>query len=129
MSKNKPPKDNRDATANEQQQPVRAGRAFVRASDKHEVMLKPNWPGGFRRTIKVGDESKVLEFAPGEPVEVTAEELKALKADIGVSIFEIERDEKGRPRYIESVATEVAPDPSSTKPEMDLEPGANAENV
>jgi hypothetical protein len=92
--------------------------------DKREIMLKPNWPGIFHRTVGTGEQAKRLEFAPGEPVEVDADQFKALKADIGVSLFEIERDEKGRPRYIETVET---PDP--TKEEKTPEPAAHAENV
>jgi len=65
-------------------------------------MLKPGWPNSFRRTIISGKKPKTLYFDPNEPVSVTPAEMALLKRDIGVSIFEVERDEKNRPRFIES---------------------------
>ena len=77
-----------------------------------ELMLKPNWPGTFRRTITVGKKSRRLEFAKNVPVEVTPAELKALGPDVGVSIFAIERDEKNRPRFVEEDSAEPEADPN-----------------
>ena len=86
------------------------------------VMLKKNWPGNFRRTIKVGkkgkETEKVLEFTPGEPVELTAQEVEALRSDIGVSLQPVEFDEKARPRVItdEVVPEEPSKDVVSNEP-------------
>lgn len=67
-------------------------------------MLKPGWPGtAFRRTVKAGKKSKLLTFPPGLPVQVTADEFLALRPEIGIAIFEVERDEKDRPRFVETV--------------------------
>jgi len=74
----------------------------VSSKGTREVMLKPSWPGIFHRTVGTGEQAKRLEFAPGEPVEVTDEEFKALKPDVGVCLFEVQRDEKGRPRAVDS---------------------------
>jgi hypothetical protein len=74
-----------------------------------EVMLRPNWAGGrFQRTLKIVKGKKVepgrtIVFNAGTPVEVTEPELKALAGDIGIALFEVERDEKNRPRFVESV--------------------------
>lgn len=75
-----------------------------------ELMLKPGWPGTFRRSVKPEKgKLRLIVFEPNKPVEVTASELKALASEIGRVVFEIERDEKNRPRFIESepVETEV----------------------
>lgn len=69
------------------------------------VMLKRSWPGNFRRTITVkgrgGKETKrVLEFSPGVPVDLTAEEVEAMMPDIGTALQPVELDEKARPRII-----------------------------
>lgn len=124
MAKERSPKDSKPSEVAHDRPPQLVPSA---GKDKREIMLKPNWPGSFRRTVGTGEQAKVLNFKAGEPVEVTADELKALKGDLGVALFEIERDEKGRPRFIESV--EVTEDPTATKQNMDLEPGANAANV
>lgn len=66
-------------------------------------MLKPNWPSAqFQRTVTVGKKTRVLIFAANQPVEVSDAEMKALASDIGKAIVEVERDEKNRPRYVES---------------------------
>ena len=92
-----------------------------------EVMLRPNWPGNFtrtiteRKTIASGKKKTLVEevlrrvvFAPGQPVEVTDRELAALKPDLGKAIFEVERDAKGRPRLLEPQTEETqAPVPSA----------------
>lgn len=72
-----------------------------------ELMLRPGWPKSFRRTITVGRKTRVLVFHENQPVEVSAAEAKALEADIGTAIFEVERDAKGRPRFVEYAAAEV----------------------
>ncbi len=67
-------------------------------------MLKPNWPGNFRRTIKTGKKGKevarLVEFTANTPVELTAAEIEAIKSDIGAALVPIEFDEKARPRVI-----------------------------
>lgn len=78
-----------------------------------EVMLRPNWPGRFNRTIRIaGSEPRFVTFEPGVPVEVSCEELAFLKPDIEKAIFEIERDEKNRARFVESGSGSV-PTPGS----------------
>ena len=70
-----------------------------------EVMLRPDWPRPFRRTIKLGKKGvhTTLIFEPNKPQRLTDEEFLAVAADVGVAIFEVERDAKGRPRYVEAV--------------------------
>ena len=65
-----------------------------------EVMLKRDWPNTFRRTVRTGKTPQVLTFKPGEPVELNAKQIEALKADIGVCLMPVERDAKGKPRLI-----------------------------
>lgn len=66
-----------------------------------EVMLRPNWPGVFRRTVASGKASKVLVFAPNQAMELQPDEVAALGSDFGRVVFPIERDEKNRPRFVE----------------------------
>lgn len=83
------------------------------------VMIRPNWPGKrFQRTIRtyVGagkkralNSERVVQFLAGCPVEVSDDELEALQPDIGVALFECERDEKGRPRLVESAPSPAEP--------------------
>lgn len=68
-----------------------------------ELMLKPGWPGTFRRTVTVeGKEPRTIEFGANLPVEVSKEEMELLAPEIGVAIWPIERDDKKRPRYVEA---------------------------
>lgn len=76
-----------------------------------ELMLKPGWPNAFRRTITAGGKMRIMTFKANEPVKVTAAEMKLLAADIGLSLFEVMRDEKDRPRFIETAA-EITEDPT-----------------
>ena len=86
------------------------------------VMLRKTWPGNFRRTITTkgrgGKQSKrTLEFTPGVPVDLTAEEAEELMPDIGVSLQPVELDEKARPRIITDAVTpadEVTTDESQS---------------
>lgn len=71
----------------------------------HELMLKPGWPGTFHRTVKTDKGERLLTFSPNLPVQVTADEMKLLAPDIGLAIWPIERDDKKRPRFVESVPT------------------------
>lgn len=84
------------------------------------VMLKKNWPGNFRRTIKIGKKGKevtqVLEFTPGVPVELTPAEIEAVRADIGVALQPIEFDEKARPRVISDEVEVDEPAEQSVEP-------------
>lgn len=86
-----------------------------------ELMLKPGWPRSLRRTLGAGKKARVIEFRAGEPVDVSAAELAALKPDIGVALYEVDRDEKGRPRFVETVAIEVG-----NAATMQLEPASVA---
>ena len=69
-----------------------------------EVMLRPDWPASFRRTVRVGKkgEPKTLIFLPNTPTQLSDDEFLAIAQDVGVAVFEIERDAKGRPRYVEA---------------------------
>lgn len=92
-----------------------------------ELMLRPGWPGSFRRTVGAGKKARLLKFPPGQPVSVTEAEMKALQPDIGVALFKVERDEKDRPRFVES--GDVHADPTQPDPNQELEPDANVEDV
>jgi hypothetical protein len=87
------------------------------------VMLKKNWPGKFRRTIttrKKGKEvRRQLKFTPGEPVELTAAEVDALRSDIGPALQPVEFDEKARPRVI---TDDVIPDDAQPEEQRKHEP-------
>lgn len=67
-------------------------------------MLKKDWPRTFSRTIVTGKKGKEIKrsltFVPGVPVELTKNEVDALRFDIGVALQPIEFDEKSRPRII-----------------------------
>lgn len=69
-----------------------------------QVMLRPNWPGHFRRTVTVGDKdnqhSTRLDFEPGDAVSVAEETLLALveSGDIGAALCLGRLDEAGRCR-------------------------------
>lgn len=72
-----------------------------------EVMLKRDWPGTFRRTVRNAKKPYLMAFEPGQPVELNAKELEAVKADIGVCLMPVERDAKGKARIItDEVETE-----------------------
>ena len=71
-----------------------------------ELMLRPGWPNTFRRRVG-GKNPRLIEFLPTVPVKVSEAEFKMLKADIGLALFEVERDEKGRPRFMESTIEPV----------------------
>lgn len=65
-----------------------------------EVMLRRDWPNTFRRTIVSGKKTTRLAFVSGQPVELNAAQIEALKADIGVALIPCERDKKGKCRMI-----------------------------
>lgn len=82
-----------------------------------EVMLRPSWPGGrFVRTVatKKG-KTRRIEFAIGEPVKLTDDEYLALAGDIGQALFDVERDEKGRPRLLEPAGATESPTTSEAE--------------
>lgn len=82
-----------------------------------EVILRPDWKGEqFRRTIKSGKSSRVMTFRRRQPVTLSAAEAKALQADIGRVLVEVQRDEKDRIRYVES---EPAPQPEAIQPKQE----------
>lgn len=81
-----------------------------------ELALRPDWPAEtFRRTIEAGKKRRTLVFRRSEPQELSEAEVRALRSDIGLSLVEIERDEKNRVRYVERVT--------------DKEPAANVAHV
>ena len=67
------------------------------------LMLKPGWTGGrFQRTVTIGKRRpKLLRFENNSPVEVSDDEYLALGDDIGVALFDVEVDDKGRARFVE----------------------------
>lgn len=69
-------------------------------------MLKPGWPGSLRRTVGAGKKARTIVFDPGEPVVISADDMKSLRGDVGVSLYEIDRDEKNRPRFVETMELE-----------------------
>lgn len=83
-----------------------------------EVMLRPGWPGTFRRTVKAGRKSRLLVFEPNAPVEVSPEEFRGLAGDLGLALFEVERDEKGRPRCVESAEADDTSAEGEAEPEL-----------
>lgn len=79
---------------------------------RYLVRLKPSWPGQKRRSVRFdpatgaqvlagGEIDRVIEFAPGEVVELDEVEMRAVSADVGVCIEHVRLDEKGRPRVSE----------------------------
>lgn len=80
------------------------------------VMLRTNWPGNFGRTVYReyrGKQEVVerLEFVPGQPRQLTKEQLDAVKEDIGSALVEVEFDEKNRPRVVgEAVGESQSPE-------------------
>lgn len=87
-----------------------------------KLMLNPKWPGAFRRTVSVGKKTRLIVFKKDQPVDVSDAELKQLEPEIGNAIFEIELDEKGRPRFLEAVSAE------DSAGNMELKAGDNAAN-
>ena len=72
---------------------------------KTSVMLARGWPGEFRRTVRdsegnaLNDEAgnpRILSFSPGQPVELAADELEAVRDDVGKSLHIAKLDE-GKP--------------------------------
>ena len=91
-----------------------------------ELMLKPGWPGKFQRTLP-GPKKTLIVFEHGKPVEVTTKQLKELAGDVGVSIYQVERDEKNRPRFVETEPADIPP--AVPKQNMDMEPGPDVAHV
>lgn len=82
-----------------------------------EVMLRPSWPGGrFTRTVltKKG-KTRRIEFVKGDPVKLSDDEYLSLVGDIGRALFDVERDEKGRPRLLEPATVAASPTPSQAE--------------
>jgi hypothetical protein len=80
-----------------------------------ELMLRKDWPGKFRRTIKLSEKKReVLEFVPGVPVELNARQIDGVKGDIGTALYPVERDGRNKVRVItdEVDAPEVIADGS-----------------
>lgn len=82
-----------------------------------ELMLKRDWPSTFRRTVASGKKTQVLTFAPGEPVEVDARQIEALRPDIGVCLVPVERDAKGK---IRTITDDVVPETEEAKTNVAL---------
>lgn len=66
---------------------------------KTAVVLPSGWPGEWKRTMRVEDANgnvvpvkddagndRVLRFSPGQPVELDADELEAVRDDVGKTI-------------------------------------------
>lgn len=93
----------------------------------HFVMARRNWPGTFCRTVyreeldAVGKSVRVplrrVEFPPGEPVELTAQEYAGVQADIGLSLVDVVYDERHKVRsaedYPPASVTEPEPEPDA----------------
>lgn len=62
---------------------------------------------------------RLLEFTPGEPVELSAAEVEALRTDIGPALQPVEFDEKARPRVItdDVIAEDTQEEPRKHEPE------------
>lgn len=79
------------------------------------VMLKKSWPGNFRRTIRdsKGKERRVIEFHPGDPVDVSRQEYEFLVAngDLDSALQEVSLDGKGRARPVAEQVPEEASEP------------------
>jgi hypothetical protein len=66
-----------------------------------EVMLQPDWPSTFRRTLRgKGRKTETFEFQPGVPVDFKPADIELLTPDLGRALVPVYRDEKGRPRVI-----------------------------
>jgi hypothetical protein len=87
-----------------------------------ELILRPDRPSAFRRTVRTGKKAvpKTIVFAPGVAVEVTDAEYLELAADIGPALVEVDRDEKGRIRYVEA-----EPNPTALRQTMEMPSVAN----
>jgi hypothetical protein len=81
-----------------------------------KVMLRRNWPGNFRRSIRneKGEVLRVIEFAPGQAVEVLDDEMPSVQADLGHALQLVTLDKKNRPRVIPVAA---ANEPADVLPE------------
>jgi hypothetical protein len=66
------------------------------------LQLKKNWLGPFRRSVRDedGNQVELLKWTPGQVVDVTDEQLEFVLNDIGLSLIEVELDDKGRPRPV-----------------------------
>ncbi len=84
------------------------------------VMLKKDWPGTFRRSIR-DDKGKIistLEFNPGEPVDISYDQLPAIEKDMFHALLPVTVDAKGHIVPIEEAEfrTDIV-----TAPEGDIE--------
>ena len=63
------------------------------------VLLNPEWPGSFRRTVRneSGKAVKVLEFKKGEPLLLDEVEFEAVIGDIGTALCFAHLDSDGVP--------------------------------
>lgn len=68
------------------------------------IMLKRDWQGKFRRSVRdeKGEILETLTFEPGVPLELNAEQYKAVKDDIGKALQEVDVDAAGRARVVMS---------------------------
>lgn len=75
------------------------------------LMLRKNWQGkSFHR--RAGGE--VLEFEPGEPLEVDGELLVALAPDVGRALVPVAKDKRGKirvPDDAEELAAQIRANP------------------
>lgn len=100
------------------------------------VMLRRDWNGNFKRTVKplMGGESRRLEFAPGEVIEITPEEVPAIMNDLGKALLPVEwSDEKRKFVVVEvtnvdiAATVQAATDEPETEATGETEAAADAE--
>lgn len=67
------------------------------------VMLNPEWQAdSFRRTIRLKKGRPTqFQFDRNAPIELAAEEIEALKNDIGKAVVPVEIAENGRPKVLD----------------------------
>lgn len=64
-----------------------------------QVMARRDWQGVFKRAVRDKDGEVVLwlEFEPGLPLDLSAEEFELVRDDIGRALQIVTPDERGRP--------------------------------
>lgn len=74
------------------------------------VMLKRNWPGNFRRSVRTvsGELVRVIELEPGGTATVSTEdELRAVAQDIGAALVEVKFSEEAG-KFVNLEKSEIA---------------------
>ena len=71
------------------------------------VMLRKNWNGTFRRRINVGTaKERMLEFQPGEVIEIVGDEIEGVLHDLGKALMPVEWSDEKR-KFVEVDMTDV----------------------